>query len=588
MRLRLHTKISLTFIGITLLLLAGIYYHLQANLRNYFFQRLQTTVLNQAGFAGYMLETIPAAVSPGYVDGAVDRISSELDLRITVIDLAGNVLGDSEFDGPGLGEMENHLYRPEVQEAMEKGSGWSTRFSSSLGKDMFYLARTFGAEASRGIVRLSVPFTEIEEIISRLQNILIASFFAVFPLAVLFSLFASARISRPIKETALAARAVAEGDYTRRFEVNTNDELKDLAEAFNFMTAQVRVKMDEVSSGRSRLEAVFLSMFEGLMVVDSRGKVLLVNRSLAEMLKLKEEPAGKRLIEVIRNLEIQEIAEQVSRGESRVKSKEVTLFFPEEKIILVNAAAVIEQNRVVGTVLVFHDVSELRKLEKVRSEFVANVSHELRTPIASIKGFTETLLEGALEEKENAREFLQIILAEADRLAVLIKDLLDLSRMESGKFSLQPRPLCLQDIVSRVVERLEPQAKKRSVIVKNIIPKTLPLVQGDEEKIAQVLFNLIDNSMKYSTAGGQVVLSAKEKKQEVEVSVADTGIGIPEDDLPRIFERFYRVEKARSRDMGGTGLGLSIVKHIVQAHGGQVGISSIPGDGTTVWFTLPL
>ncbi|MEA3328819.1 MAG: ATP-binding protein, partial [Candidatus Omnitrophota bacterium] len=338
---------------------------------------------------------------------------------------------------------------------------------------------------------------------------------------------------------------------------------------------------------RSRLKAVLLSMFEGVMVVDLKGAILLMNQTLKDFLHIKEESDGKEPLEIIRNIEIQELVDTVLKLQEGVESREIAVFVPEEKILLVHATPVIREGRPEGAVLVFHDITSLRRLEKIRQDFVANVSHELRTPISSIKGYAETLLEGALDDKENARDFLKIIYSDSDRLAKLIDDLLDLSKIESGKLKLILKSAALEPVVKRIVSGLKAQAKAKSLVININISKDISNILVDEGRIAQVLLNLIDNAIKYTNEQGEITILVKDQGEFIQVDIADTGIGIPEKDISRLFERFYRIDKARSRELGGTGLGLSIVKHIVSAHHGEVSVQSVLGQGSTFSFTIP-
>ncbi|MGD9015666.1 MAG: ATP-binding protein, partial [Candidatus Omnitrophota bacterium] len=284
---------------------------------------------------------------------------------------------------------------------------------------------------------------------------------------------------------------------------------------------------------------------------------------------------------------IQEVADSVLKLKQGVISKEVSFLLLEERIFLVHATPIIRGGISEGGVLVFHDITELRRLEKIRQDFVANVSHELRTPVSSVKGYAETLLEGALKDKKNARDFLRIIHSDADRLAKLIDDLLDLSKIESGKLKMDLKSYSIKPIVKRVISGLDKQSKEKSIRIKEDIPRDIPNILADESRIAQVLLNLMDNAIKYNNEGGSITILAKEKDNFIRIEISDTGVGIPEKDLPRLFERFYRIDKARSRELGGTGLGLSIVKHIIQAHNGEVFVQSIFGKGSTFSFTIP-
>ncbi len=588
LRINIHYKITLIFTVIVAIILFGIYLYLNKNPQEDTYQRIRDNLTKQTYLSKSYLEEDSAKKVQGYeLDKIADRIGKDLDLRVTIIGLDGTVFGDSELDGDELVEVENHLYRPEVQQALKIGVGESRRFSTTVKKDMLYIATTYGKDSVQGIIRLSIPLSEIELISNRLKNTLAFSLFFAFIVAIIISFLLSGLISKPLKEISLVAGEIARGDFSKQIQVTSNDEIGDLAKAFNYMSEQIKLRLLELNLSRSRLEAVFLSMFEGVMVVDVNATILLMNQPLKDFLLVKEEPTGKRPLEIIRNIEIQEIVDRALKLKQGLESREISILLPEEKILLVLATPIIRDGNTEGAVLVFHDITELRHLEKIRQDFVANVSHELRTPISSIKGYAETLLEGALEDKENAKDFLKIIYSDSGRLARLVDDLLDLSKIESGKLKMALKPCKIKPLIERVISGLDKQAKDKSISFKVDVPKEIPDVLVDEARIAQVLLNLIDNAIKYNRENGTVTILAKDKAKFVQVDVSDTGVGIPEKDLPRLFERFYRVDKARSRELGGTGLGLSIVKHIISAHHGEVSVQSILGQGSTFSFTIP-
>jgi two-component system phosphate regulon sensor histidine kinase PhoR len=586
--INIHYKITLIFGIITACILLGVYVYLNNSLREHTYQRIKTNLHKQTILARSYLKVHDEQSFESYqLDTVADRVGEDLGVRATIIDLDGTVLGDSELDDKALLDVENHFYRPEIQQARQSGFGVSRRFSNTIGKDMLYVAIPYGKEEVEGVIRLSIPLKEVDLISNRLKKTLIISLCIAFLFAMLISFLVSIFISRPIREMAWVAQGIGRGDLSRRVVVSSRDELGNLAEAFNYMSEQIKFRIDEVLRNKSRLEAVLLSMFEGVVVVDSNSTIVLMNQALRDFLYIQENPVGKRLLEAIRNVEIQEIVDSTLKLQKGVTSREISLVFPEERILLVHGTPVIRENTVEGGVFVFHDITELRKLEKIRQDFVANVSHELRTPISSIKGYAETLLEGALNEKKTAKSFLEIIHLDANRLAQLIDDLLDLSKIESGKLSLELKPCSITSIVDKVLVRLKRSIKDKSIVIHKDIPRALPNVLADEAGIIQVLFNLIDNAIKYNRQKGEITIQARSKDVFVQVDISDTGVGIPEKDLPRIYERFYRVDKARSRELGGTGLGLSIVKHIVQAHQGEVNVHSILGQGSTFSFTIP-
>ncbi|MEW6008208.1 MAG: two-component system histidine kinase PnpS [Candidatus Omnitrophota bacterium] len=351
--------------------------------------------------------------------------------------------------------------------------------------------------------------------------------------------------------------------------------------------AKLKEKIETHSTGQAKLETVLSSMFEGVLVVNKAGEILLMNSSLRKTFFIDTSPEGKTPLEIIRNVKVCDIVDRTLKGEQKLVSEEIQLFTPEEKVLKINSAPIVRDDTVEGAILVFHDITELRRLERIRQDFVANVSHELRTPLTSIKGYAETLLEGAIQDKDNAKDFIEIIYRDSDRLAKLIDDLLDLSKIESGKLKMVFLPVDILEVIKRTMKVLEAQAKRKSISISLNVTASLPKVLADETRISQVVLNLLDNAIKYTPDGGKVSITVSKKDRFVQVEIEDTGIGIPEKDLPRIFERFYRVDKARSRELGGTGLGLSIVKHIVQAHEGQVWVKSEFGQGSTFSFTIP-
>ncbi len=588
MRINIHYKITLFFVIITAIILLGFYFYLNNNLQEFLYSRIKVNITKQIALSKTYLEAKDLENISAYdLDTTADKIGRDLDLRVTIIGLDGTVYGDSELEPAALAKVENHLYRPEVQQALKSGIGESRRFSTTIKKDLLYIASVYGKDEPKGIIRLSIPLSEVEQISSHLMKTLAFSLLAAFILAVLVSYLASIFISRPLREMSRTAKDIAHGNFARRISVQSNDEIGDLAGAFNYMSEQVKARIEEVSANKSRLEAVLLSMFEGVMVVDTEGRILLMNQALRDFLRITTDPLGKKPLEVIRNIEVQEMVDNTLNYKQGLVSGEISVLLPEEKALLVHAMPIKKDTDIQGAVLVFHDVTNLRRLEKIRQDFVANVSHELRTPVSSIKGYAETLLEGALKDKKNVNDFLKTILSDSNRLASLIDDLLDLSKIESGKLRMENKPHKLLPIVEKVVATLKRQIEDKSIALKIDIPKNMPDILADETRIKQALLNLIDNAVKYNHQGGKITISAKENNNFIQVDIVDTGIGIPEKDLPRLFERFYRVDKARSRELGGTGLGLSIVKHIIQAHNGEVFVQSVEGQGSTFSFTIP-
>ncbi len=589
MRIRLHWKLTLIFGIVLFLAVTAGYLYLSARLKSHVENNVVSNNRHALFLAKNYLELWQEnAARPNDFQEAAIIIGQALNLRATIIALDGKVLGDSDLNADRLLTVENHADRPEIKEALSGGIGQSRRFSYTVKKEMLYLAVPFGDDKVRGVVRLSVSLRDIEALQAGVRRAAAVSVAGILLLSLFLTFIVSFLVSRPLSGMSQVAQAMAGGDFSRQAAVNSRDEIGDLARSLNVMSAQIKEKIERISSDKVRLDLILASMFEGVIVTDKEEKVILMNPSLRRLFAVDTEPEGKKPLEVIRNTAVKDMIDRIISGRQHLATEEIVIETPEERIMKVNGVPIRRNNRLEGAMLVFHDITELRRLERVRQDFVANVSHELRTPIASIKGYAETLLEGALEDKDNAQDFVRIIYQDAERLASLINDLLDLSKIESGKMNMNFTAQEAAGLIKKAVMIIEPQARAKSIILKTDIPQPSPEIIADEPRFSQVMINLLDNAIKYSPEGGAITIRAKRVDNNLEISISDTGIGIAEDDLPRIFERFYRVDKARSRELGGTGLGLSIVKHIVNAHGGQVWVTSELGRGSTFSFTMPL
>jgi two-component system, OmpR family, phosphate regulon sensor histidine kinase PhoR len=590
MRLKIHYKIFMILAVIFTLVLWGTYQgykYLNQNLREENFGRIKENLIKELSLARSILEKAQKEQDTALDFGAIaNEIGNELKVRATIISYEGKVLGDSTLDHTGLQTVENHFYRDEVQQALKSGLGSSRRFSTTAREEMLYVATVFGDTPKR-IIRLSAPLTQIETITDQLRGMLLVLLFGAFVLTIVLSLLGSILISKPVKKVAVIAKRIAGGDFSARGTIASSDEIGDLSRTLNDMADQIKAKMDETTSTKSRLEAVLLSMSEGVMAVDSKGTIVLMNQSLRDFLSVRDMPFGRKPMEVLRNVEVQGIVDDALQPDAGVRSREITLLLPEEKVLHIHANPIKQGSKIEGAVLVFHDITELRRLEKIRQDFVANVSHELRTPLSNIKGYAETLIDGAINDHDNAMNFLNTIHTESERLSNLIEDLLSLSKIESGKLKMALAPCNIIAVIEQSVSSLEKHAKEKSISVSINIPADIPNVIADEARLSQVFFNLIDNAIKYTHEGGKINITVRDIDKFVQVEIEDNGIGIPEADISRIFERFYRVDRARSRELGGTGLGLSIVKHIVQALGGEVRVASTLGLGSTFIFTIP-
>jgi len=581
--------LTFIFCFVVILAISAGYFYLVPRLKSYIENNISNNIRHGLSLGKVFLETSlgDKANITDFQSLAV-KMGHTLDLRVTIIDLDGKVLGDTDLTGEQLMIVENHATRPEVEDAVRSGFGESKRFSHTVKKNMLYMALPFGKEKAEGILRFSMPLSDIDQIDAKMSGIVGIAVVLVLLLSLVLTFAVSVLVSRPLTEMSAIAKAMARGDFSKKASIHTQDEIGELALSLNAMSDEIRDKIEKINSERAKLDFVLSSMFEGVVVTNEEENIILMNPSLRKLFFVDSDPIGKKPIEVIRNSSVQDMVDRILKGKQRLATEEIVINLPEEKILKVNGVPIIRHDRFEGTILVFHDITELRHLEKIRQDFVANVSHELRTPISSIKGYAETLLEGALDDKDNAREFIGIILQDSNRLASLIDDLLDLSRIESGKMKMAFLPQDAASLIKRAVAIMENQAKVKSIALKFDLLFGLPKIKADEARFSQVMINLLDNAIKYTPEGGSVTVAAKAVNDTLQIDVSDTGIGIEGNDIPRIFERFYRVDKARSRELGGTGLGLSIVKHIVQAHGGQVWVVSEFGKGSTFSFTIPL
>ncbi|HTN44585.1 MAG TPA: phosphate regulon sensor histidine kinase PhoR [Nitrospiria bacterium] len=392
-------------------------------------------------------------------------------------------------------------------------------------------------------------------------------------------------LTKPLGEITAVVRELSEGKLDRRVTVRSGDAWADLGQGVNRMAADLETRLAEISEDRARLHAVLSSMVEGVLVLDRERKILLMNAAIARMFGLENSAVlGRPLIEVFRHRPLHQLVQRALESGAD-QSEEIVMSIPEERVFAVQTS--ISEKGGVAAVLVFHDVSNLKRLERIRKDFVANVSHELRTPLTSIKGYIEALIDGAKDDPRKRDEFLEIIQKHSDQLNALLADLLQLSTIESGQYQWRRGTIAVSNLIDKAVDMLQPQAEKMGQAISVVSAEGGGSVIGDADKLTQVMINLIDNAIKYTPRGGRITVEARPRDDTVEIAVSDSGIGIPSREIPRIFERFYRVDRGRSREMGGTGLGLSIVKHIVEAHGGKVSVESQVGKGSRFVVTLP-
>jgi len=503
--------------------------------------------------------------------------------RITMVDPKGVVLADSSQDP---GSMENHATRPEIQEALRNGVGSSTRRSVTLNHDLCYLALRLSYHDEPGyILRLAVPLESVDSSVAAVRwRILWASFYAAL-VALIFAYFFSQTFTQRIARLRAFAEGLVGAHFSQEPLPPADDELGALGRSLSTTAVQLRDLVDRLSVESAQREAILSSMVEGVLAVDSNLRITFANQSFARAVGASHPIAARTpLVELVRAPELREVLTRVlSAGES-VKQR---MQLPSAERVFEVQAAPLVSGTTRGAIAILHDITDLERLERIRRDFVANVSHELRTPLTAIRGYAETLLEGALEDQENNRRFLEIIKAHAIRLGNISSDLLTLSELEAGKARAEPAALSVRDAAGAALRTLEAEARVRGVSVACGRMEDAQVL-GDRMQFEQALVNLLDNAIKFNRPAGEVLLEVTRAADgRAKITLTDTGIGIPHDDLPRIFERFYRVDKARSREVGGTGLGLSIVKHIVERMNGTVSVESQLGKGSTFTLLLP-
>jgi two-component system, OmpR family, phosphate regulon sensor histidine kinase PhoR len=514
---------------------------------------------------------------------AVNNLSRGPGWRITVIRADGAVIADTEADPA---KMENHRLRPEIIAAASQGTGSSIRPSGTVREDLMYFARRIeGADGQHYFIRLAVHLRELDrELREFYLGIALAAAFAMLAAGILCYVFAR-RHAAPLVELTQFADAVRQGDLTRRIVRKDEGEIGTLATSLDSMASSLSRMIAETRQDRAQLLAMLSSMSEGVIAIDPAQRIVLANGAAGHLLGFRSnESVGRLLWEVVRHEAVLRKATDVlrTRESSNIQVGPIAGRHLDITICTFSASDVAD-----ALVIVLHDVTQSVRYQELRKEFVANVSHELRTPLTAIKGFAETLRESALGDPQRAPQFLATIEKHADQLTNLVSDLLQLSRLESaGGLPKQVR-ISVTPLVDRAVDVLRPEAnKKRQELHVEIAPH-LPALSGDPDYLERAVANLVENAIKYTPEGGEVTVSARQDENEIIIDVTDNGIGIPQADLPRIFERFYRVDRSRSREMGGTGLGLSIVKHIAQAHHGRVEVTSTPGSGSTFRLILP-
>jgi len=571
MKHSLFFKIFLSFCLIILSLSILVFFFSFRTIKSHYITTLSLDLKNLA--YTLKLKVLPLIEEKDFkrLDSLVKEIGKNIKTRITIIAPDGRVLADSEKD-PHL--MENHNDRPEVKQAKTEGFGKSLRFSTTVKEEMLYVAIPVKSkEKFLGVLRVSLFLKDINKLLNNLKNKIFGIVIFMTVLSLLGAFFFSKNLSYPLKELVSVSKKLADGDFSAKVKFKRKDEIGELAESFNKMSEELKQLFDNLTLKQEELNSIISSLEEGLLVLDKKGRIILFNESFKKIAQIN--PEGKFWWEVLRNPEMGKLIEKAKK-EERVSSEELEL---NGKVFLCSLVFIPSKEELI---IVLHDITEFRKLEKIKKDFVVNVSHELRTPLTAIKGYVETLEE---ETKGNSKHYLDIIKKHTERLINIVSDLLLLSELEEKGLTQTGEEVNLEEIAKNVFKIFEQKVGEKGLKL-NLICEDKSVIKGDPFKLEQMFINLIDNAIKY-TEKGEVSVFLRQTDKEIIVKVKDTGIGIPEEHLDRIFERFYVVDKSHSKKLGGTGLGLSIVKHIVLLHNGKIDVESIPGKGTEFTITFP-
>jgi len=580
MKIRLSHKFIVAFlvIGVVAVTVAGLL--IERELKTDLMIRIE----KEMAVGARIIALMPA----GEITRQAGELAERTRVRLTLIDAAGHVVADSEL---GDQETDGHLNRSEIQEARLRGVGKAVRYSHTLKKEMLYVAIPL-REGSRttGYIRLSRPLTEITLAINGIRGvifgIIVLTVIALLLIALLFSL----KMLFPIRRLVAFTGKVRAGDVSGALRLESRDEIGLLSENINEIVTTLQEKIQTADEEKRKLESLFSGMSEGVIVMDAENRIELVNRGMEEMTDRPcEEVIGKTLLEAFRNIGLHNALERFRERKETVY-EEISLGDDRSVMMDVTISAVRgETGGERKTMLVFHDITHLKKLERIRTDFVANVTHEIRTPLAAIIGFAETLEQGAFEKPETARKFLRTIRENAERLNRLVDDLLTLSSLELGEAKLHREGVRIEEALDQVLAVVQTRAGEKGLTIRKELAGELPLIRADRDRLAQILINILDNAIKFTPIGGTISVATSSGEEDfLTVRITDSGVGIPKGEIPRLGERFYRADKTRSREPGGTGLGLSIVKHLMMAHGGRVIIDSTLGHGTTVSLHFPI
>jgi two-component system phosphate regulon sensor histidine kinase PhoR len=598
-KLDIRAKLFAASLGLIVVSMVASELYLRPAIENNLTERMRSDLLARLSLVEYAATGVHD-MTPGAWDALADTLGARAQARVTFIASDGRVLGDSEVALADLASLENHRTRPEVARALSGQPGSSMRWSATVHDRLMYAAVPYVfPDGSRGAARIAVPLSDVDAALRGLRHLLLGALGVALIVAIVMSSGAAHLLSGALRSMTDVARRMSSGDLQARTRVTGGDEIAELGRALDHLAGSLSTTLGELRGERDLLGQILQSMREGVLVLDGDRRILLVNPALRSTLLLGPAVEGKAPLEAVRNADLQEILDRAF-STNEPTSGEIEVGGLTRKRLLVHASLLpaIEngeaggESAAPGLLAVFVDVTEIRRLETLRKDFVANVSHELRTPVTAVRSAVETLRHTLERDQTSSARFVDMIDRNAQRLGSLVEDLLDLSRIESQEYKPELEALPLRTAAEQAVSLLRAKVDGKRQTLSLEIPSEGFVLRADRRALEQVLTNLVDNAVKYCPAGASITLRARLVENgggpSARIEVVDTGPGIEPRHQPRLFERFYRVDGGRSRDMGGTGLGLSIVKHLVEAMNGTVGVESSPGRGSLFWFTLPL
>lgn len=585
---RLISQLYPSYLLIVFISLTAVSWYASDAMRNFFFAQTADVLETRAKLLESRIIKHLSPLNEKSVDLTCKEIGGISETRITVVLPSGKVIGDSEEDPRS---MDNHSDRKEVRAAISGNIGDSTRFSRTLQQKMMYVAIPLIKDNKiLGVLRISIPVTSVDNALKSIQRKIALGGLFIALLAAIISLFVARRISEPLEEMKKSADRFAEGDLAHRLPVPDTKEMEALGEAMNQMAAQLDSRIKSAIRRKNELETVLSSMLEGVIAVDMDERIISVNQVAAMIFNGKPEKfKGQSIQEAIRVSELQRFVKKALLSVESIED-DIVLDHNEERVLNMHSSSLQDAGKKrAGILVVINDVTKLRRLENVRRDFVANVSHEIKTPLTAIKGFVETLHDGTVEKPEDIERFFEIIIKHINRLDAIVEDLLTLSKIEqedTGEKEIKFETGSIKDVLETAIQVCQAKADKKNIHIDLSCDKEIT-ARIDPALLDQAMVNILDNAIKYSEKESAVYVECSSMEKEIIISIKDQGIGITKKHLPRLFERFYRVDKARSRELGGTGLGLAIAKHIVQTHGGRISVESTPGKGSAFTIHLP-